>query len=101
MGPQFVNFTNGNQQISQLAGAPTLVPVVTADQLGIATVAISSVISTQASAESTHAMPVTRDMSAGKRTTLQLWIYLVQQKYQAPHLSLSALGAHAASAGEL
>lgn len=48
-------------------------------------------ISKQAAAESTRAMPVTRDMSAGKRTALQLWIYLVQHGYQVPSLSLAML----------
>src|SRR5262249_54028955 len=31
-------------------------------------------ISPDAAAESTYAMPITRDLSAGKRLTLQLWI---------------------------
>ncbi len=49
---------------------------------------ILALVSKQAAAESTHAMPITRDMSAGKRKTLQLWIYLVQHKYEVPSLSI-------------
>lgn len=41
--------------------------------------------------ESTFAMPITRDMSDGKRKALQLWGYLVIHNYQVPTLSLSAL----------
>ena len=32
-------------------------------------------------------MPITRDLSAGKRLTLQLWGYLVQQGYNVPTLT--------------
>ncbi|HLK62992.1 MAG TPA: hypothetical protein VKU19_06110 [Bryobacteraceae bacterium] len=39
--------------------------------------AIRTVTSRKSAAESTHAMPVTRDMSEGKRHALHLWIYLV------------------------
>jgi hypothetical protein len=52
---------------------------------------ISSVISKKSAAESTHAMPITRDLSAGKRLALQLWIYLVKKNYKVPTLSLSVL----------
>ena len=52
---------------------------------------ISYVITKKAAAESTHAMPITRDMSAGKRTALQLWIYLVKKNYKVPSLKLSVL----------
>lgn len=41
--------------------------------------------------ESTSAMPVTRDLSAGKRLTLQLWIYLVKHDFAVPTLSVDAL----------
>lgn len=201
---QFVNFTNGSQQIIQAAGIPTLVTVVTADEKGIATVGIISqspgfpvlafypfaagqalpqppaallgppnivsnkdmitdafyatvrvlpfdsgvpqqfidlwnsthdpaqawsfvynnilyvydmlfnvmvgivnlgdrtavenniktilsLTSKASAAESTYAMPITRDMSAGKRAALQLWGYLVEKNYQVPSLSLSVL----------
>jgi len=42
---------------------------------------IWNLTSETAAAESTHAMPITRDMSAGKRKTLQLWMYLVSNNY--------------------
>ncbi|MFN0108222.1 MAG: hypothetical protein ACKVZH_05145 [Blastocatellia bacterium] len=43
------------------------------------------------SLESTFAMPITRDMSDGKRKALQLWGYLVIHSYQVPTLNPSAL----------
>ena len=45
------------------------------------TSAIWSMTSAAAAQESTLAMPITRDMSAGKRKALQLWIYLVANNY--------------------
>jgi hypothetical protein len=48
---------------------------------------ILSAISATAEQESTYAMPITRDLSAGKRLTLQLWIYLVQHSYEVPVLT--------------
>ncbi len=192
--PQFVNFTNGQQQIVMAGGTPTSVTVVTADQTGIATVAIAaqsagfpvlgffpfatgqplpqlpaalfppgpafyatvrvlpydasvpgqfidlwnsthdpaqawtfvynnilyvydmifsimlkyinlgsrdaveksadaiaSLIAKEVAAESTMAMPITRDLSDGKRTALQLWLYLVNNNYQVATLSLTDL----------
>ena len=49
------------------------------------------VISAQFAKENTLAMPITRDMSAGKRKTLQLWIYLVANKYNVPNFSVSSI----------
>jgi len=192
--PQFVNFTNGQQQIVTTSGIPTSVTVVVADQNGIATVgiaaqspgfpvlgffpfaigsalpqppatlfppgpafyatvrvlpfdssvpgqfidlwnsthdpaqawtfvynnilyiydmifsvmlkyinlgsrdaveksaaAIAALIAKDVAAESTMAMPITRDLSSGKRTTLQLWLYLVNKQYNVPVLSLADL----------
>ena len=192
--PQFVNFTNGRQQIVTASGIPTSVTVVTADQNGIATVAIAAqspgfpvlgffpfatgsalpqppaalfppgpafyatvrvlpfdssvpgqfidlwnsthdpaqawtfvynnilyiydmifsvmlkyinlgsrdaveksaaaiaaLIAKDTAAESTMAMPITRDLSSGKRTTLQLWLSLVNEQYNVPALSLADL----------
>ena len=40
--------------------------------------------------ESTSAMPITRDMSAGKRNALQLWLFLVAHGYQVETLTLDA-----------
>lgn len=50
-------------------------------------------ISPVAAAESTYAMPITRDMSAGKRSTLLLWIYLVANNYKVPNLSVKSVTA--------
>jgi hypothetical protein len=50
-------------------------------------------ISKAAAAESTFAMPITRDLSAGKRLTLQLWIYLVANKYNVPELTAESIPA--------
>ena len=41
--------------------------------------------------ESTMAMPITRDMSAGKRLTLQLWIYLVANNYNVPDFNVNSI----------
>jgi hypothetical protein len=43
---------------------------------------IWSAIAKEAAVESTYAMPITRDLSFGKRFTLQLWIYLVANGYK-------------------
>jgi hypothetical protein len=50
-------------------------------------------ISKEAAVESTMAMPVTRDMSAGKRLTLQLWIYLVANNYNVPNFNVGSIPA--------
>lgn len=55
--------------------------------------AIWSAISEEAAAESTYAMPITRDMSAGKRLTLQLWIYLVANNYNVPDFNVNSIPA--------
>ena len=47
--------------------------------------------SAEAAKESTMAMPITRDMSAGKRRTLQLWMYLVSKKYDVPDFSVDSV----------
>ena len=51
------------------------------------------VISADAAQESTLAMPITRDMSAGKRLTLQLWVYLVANNYNVPNFNVSSIPA--------
>ena len=51
------------------------------------------VISAAAAQESTLAMPITRDMSAGKRLTLQLWIYLVANNYNVPNFNVNSIPA--------
>jgi hypothetical protein len=53
--------------------------------------AISALIGKSVAAESTMAMPITRDLSDGKRTVLQLWLYLVNNQYNVPKLSLADL----------
>jgi hypothetical protein len=50
-------------------------------------------ISQEAAAESTYAMPITRDLSAGKRLTLQLWIYLVANNYSVPGFGVNSIPA--------
>jgi hypothetical protein len=55
--------------------------------------AIWSMISEESAAESTYAMPITRDMSAGKRLTLQLWIYLVANNYNVPYFNVDSIPA--------
>jgi hypothetical protein len=54
---------------------------------------IWSAISQESAMESTYAMPITRDMSAGKRLTLQLWIYLVANQYNVPNLNVGSIPA--------
>jgi hypothetical protein len=54
---------------------------------------IWSAISEAAAAESTYAMPITRDLSAGKRLTLQLWIYLVANNYNVPNFNVNSIPA--------
>jgi hypothetical protein len=49
---------------------------------------IWNAISADSAAESTYAMPITRDMSAGKRKTLQLWIYLIANSTLEPGLPI-------------
>lgn len=53
--------------------------------------AIAALIAKSMAAESTMAMPITRDLSDGKRTVLQLWLYLVNNQYNVPTLSLADL----------
>lgn len=55
--------------------------------------AIWSLISSAAAAESTFAMPITRDMSAGKRRALQLWIYLAANNYAVQDLCVNSIPA--------
>ncbi|HJP90449.1 MAG TPA: hypothetical protein VJ875_00745 [Pyrinomonadaceae bacterium] len=50
---------------------------------------IWSAIEKDAALESTYAMPITRDLSEGKRLTLQLWIYLVSNNYNLSGAELS------------
>jgi hypothetical protein len=52
---------------------------------------IWSLIAKEQAAESTYAMPITRDMSAGKRLALQLWIYLVANKFNVPGFNVSSI----------
>jgi hypothetical protein len=52
---------------------------------------IWSAISQESAAESTYAMPITRDLSAGKRLTLQLWIYLVANNYNVPDFNVDSI----------
>lgn len=44
-------------------------------------------------AEDSGAMPITRDLSAGKRLTLQLWIYLVANQYNVPDFNVNSIPA--------
>jgi hypothetical protein len=48
-------------------------------------------ISKEMAAESTQAMPITRDMSAGKRRALQLWIYLAANGYNVPNFNVNSI----------
>jgi hypothetical protein len=41
--------------------------------------------------ESSYAMPITRDLSAGKRLTLQLWIYLIANNYDVPNFNVNSI----------
>jgi hypothetical protein len=54
---------------------------------------IWSLISEEKVAESTYAMPITRDMSAGKRLALQLWIYLVANNYYVANFNVDSIPA--------
>jgi hypothetical protein len=53
--------------------------------------AIWSLISYEAAQNSTSAMPITRDMSAGKRLALQLWIYLVANNYNVQNFNVDSI----------
>ena len=48
-------------------------------------------ISTDSFAESTHAMPITRDLSTGKRLTLQLYIYLIAKNFNVPNFNVNSI----------
>jgi hypothetical protein len=52
---------------------------------------IWNAIAQDAALESTFAMPITRDMSAGKRLALQLWIYLVANNYNVPNFNVNSI----------
>ncbi|HEX3582119.1 MAG TPA: hypothetical protein VH087_10180, partial [Thermoanaerobaculia bacterium] len=52
---------------------------------------IWNAIAASAAAESTYAMPITRDLSAGKRLTLQLYIYLIANNYNVPNFNVSSI----------
>ncbi|HEY2294811.1 MAG TPA: hypothetical protein VGM86_29260 [Thermoanaerobaculia bacterium] len=52
---------------------------------------IWSAISAEAAQESSYAMPITRDLSAGKRLALQLWIYLVANNYNVPGFNVNSI----------
>lgn len=52
---------------------------------------IWGMISEEAAQDSTLAMPITRDMSAGNRLTLQLWIYLVANNYNVPNFNVDSI----------
>lgn len=54
---------------------------------------IWAAISTQYVGESTYAMPITRDLSAGKRLTLQLWIYLAANHYDVQNFNVNSIPA--------
>jgi hypothetical protein len=54
---------------------------------------IWGMISEEAAQDSTLAMPITRDMSAGKRLALQLWIYLVANNYNVPNFNVNSIPA--------
>jgi hypothetical protein len=52
---------------------------------------IWSAISLQYVTESSYAMPITRDLSAGKRLALQLWIYLAANSYNVPNFNVNSI----------
>jgi hypothetical protein len=54
---------------------------------------IRSLIEKSRADEGTSAMPVTRDLSEGKRIVLQLYLYLVAQKFNVPVLSIQETSA--------
>lgn len=49
---------------------------------------IRSLIEKSRAEEGTSAMPVTRDLSEGRRIVLQLYLYLITQKFNVPNLSI-------------
>ncbi|HWS71876.1 MAG TPA: hypothetical protein VN605_07155, partial [Thermoanaerobaculia bacterium] len=55
---------------------------------------IWSAISLQYVTESSYAMPITRDLSAGKRLALQLWIYLAANNYNVPNFNVNSIPAN-------
>jgi hypothetical protein len=61
--------------------------------------AIGRVTSPTLVPESTSAMPITRDMSAGKRNALQLWLFLVAHGYQVEELTLGSAAGGAGLTG--
>jgi hypothetical protein len=48
-------------------------------------------IAAENAVEGTTAMPITRDLSAGKRQTLQLWIYLIANNYQVSDFNVNSI----------
>jgi hypothetical protein len=50
-------------------------------------------ISQESAAESPYAMPITRDMSVGKRLALHLWICLVANNYKVQTFGLNSIPA--------
>ncbi|HUP61514.1 MAG TPA: hypothetical protein VNA69_13960 [Thermoanaerobaculia bacterium] len=52
---------------------------------------IWQVISVELAEESSHAMPITRDLSAGKRLVLQLYIYLIANNYNVPNFNVNSI----------
>jgi hypothetical protein len=50
-------------------------------------------ISSSSAVESTYAMPITRDLSSGKRLALQLWIYLIANNYDVPGFNVDSIPA--------
>lgn len=54
--------------------------------------AIQGVITKSLAAESTGAMPVTRDLSQGKRLVLQLYLYLVTKQFNVLTLTIQNVG---------
>ena len=48
-------------------------------------------ITSESALESSQAMPVTRDLSAGKRLALQLWIYLIANNYNVPDFNVNSI----------
>jgi len=48
-------------------------------------------ISAEAAKENTQAMPITRDMSAAKRLTLQLWMYLYTMNYSVSNFNVHSI----------
>ena len=57
-------------------------------------VPIWSAIAAENAVEGTTAMPITRDLSAGKRQTLQLWIYLIANNYQVANFNVNSIPAN-------